>query len=216
MGAHEAGRWRVGHRCTRIGGGRCPVPLPTLANDKDEDISPVISNRIFRFRFSVLDGNQVQACALVISTARHYCLFLVMAVLGYGVARERPFYCKKELNNGLFATFSEKNLDITKSNSTFAMCLQEKHTTLTTSTTTTMETSLLYTTKEINANFRIKVAGIDANGKKINTLMGVSGVLALIGAELLNKFVARSFKNNNADATYCKLRRGLKVTFYNK
>ena len=52
-----------------------------------------------------------------------------------------------------------------------------------------METSLLYTTKEINANFRIKVAGRDANGKKINTLMGVSGVLALIGAELLNKFV---------------------------
>ena len=96
------------------------------------------------------------------------------------------------------------------------MCLQGKHTTLTTSTTTTMETSLLYTTKEINANFRIKVAGFDANGKKINTLMGVSGVLALIGAELLNKFVARSFKNNNADATYCKLRRGLKVTFDNK
>lgn len=96
------------------------------------------------------------------------------------------------------------------------MCLQGKHIHLTTSTTTTMETSLLYTTKEINANFRIKVAGFDANGKKINTLMGVSGVLALIGAELLNKFVARSFKNNNADATYCKLRRGLKVTFYNK
>ena len=56
-------------------------------------------------RCSVLDGNQVQACALVISTARHYCLFLVLAVLGYGVARERPFYCKQELKNGLFATF---------------------------------------------------------------------------------------------------------------
>lgn len=54
-----------------------------------------------------------------------YCLFLVFAVLGYGVARERPFYCKKELNNGLFSNFLRENFDITKSISTFAMCYKK-------------------------------------------------------------------------------------------
>lgn len=80
-----------------------------------------------------------------------------------------------------------------------------------------MEAVLNYTKKEINQNFRIKVFGYnEEGGKKYNTLIGVSGVIALIGVELMNSFVARSFKNTNADATYCKLRRGLKVTFYNK
>ena len=48
---------------------------------------------------------------------------------------------------------------------------------------------LEFTTKFINVNFRIKVFGHDENGKKINTLVGVSGILKLIGAELFNKFV---------------------------
>lgn len=50
-------------------------------------------------------------------------------------------------------------------------------------------TTLEFTTKFINSNFRIKVFGRDENGKKINTLVGVSGILKLIGAELFNKFV---------------------------
>jgi hypothetical protein len=78
-----------------------------------------------------------------------------------------------------------------------------------TATTTAME----YTTSVINKNFKIKVYGVDNNGKKINKLVGVSGLIALIGVEFVNKFVNRAF-NEGADATYCKLRRGLKVTFY--
>ena len=75
--------------------------------------------------------------------------------------------------------------------------------------------SLNYTSKMINSNFRIKVAGLDEQGNKINKLVGVSGILALIGEELLNKFVRRAF-DCMADACICKLRRGLKITFYAK
>lgn len=74
---------------------------------------------------------------------------------------------------------------------------------------------MCYTTKQINSNFRIKVFGRE-NGKKINTLMGVSGVINLIGEELFESMVARAFRNYNGDATYCKLRRGIMVTLYNK
>lgn len=41
-------------------------------------------------------------------------------------------------------------------------------------------TQLNYSTKYINRNYLIKVAGIDNEGCKINTLVGVSGMLALI------------------------------------
>lgn len=78
-----------------------------------------------------------------------------------------------------------------------------------------MKKNLIYTTSEINKNFRIKVFGYNAEGKKINTLMGVAGILALIGEELLNKFLARAF-NSMDDVCVCKLRRGLKVSFYVK
>ena len=44
-----------------------------------------------------------------------------------------------------------------------------------------MKYSTTYTTTEINRNFRIKVAGIDGNGNRINTLVGVSGLIKLIG-----------------------------------
>ena len=47
--------------------------------------------------------------------------------------------------------------------------------------------SVQYTSKFINANFRIKAHGLNALGEKINTLVGVSGAIALIGAELLVK-----------------------------
>lgn len=78
-----------------------------------------------------------------------------------------------------------------------------------------MKKNLIYTTSEINKNFRIKVFGYNAEGKKINTLMGVAGILALIGEELLNKFLSRAF-NSMDDVCVCKLRRGLKVSFYVK
>jgi hypothetical protein len=53
------------------------------------------------------------------------------------------------------------------------------------------------------------------NGKKINTLVGVSGMLKLIGAELANKFLSRAERSMD-DSCVCKLRRGIKVTFYCK
>lgn len=75
--------------------------------------------------------------------------------------------------------------------------------------------TLEFTTKFINSNFRIKVFGCDENGKKINTLVGVSGILKLIGAEFFNKFVKRALKAG-LDACRCVLRRGLVVTLYAK
>ena len=79
-----------------------------------------------------------------------------------------------------------------------------------------METTLNYTTREINANYRIKVNGVnEENGKKLNTLVGVSGLLKLIGAELFNKFMERRERCMD-DVCVCKLRRGLKVSFYVK
>lgn len=79
----------------------------------------------------------------------------------------------------------------------------------------TIYNGLNYTTKEINFNFRIKVAGFDANGKKINKLLGVAGLIRLIGVELVNKFIKRAFKSQD-DKCVCKLRRGIRITFYVK
>lgn len=67
------------------------------------------------------------------------------------------------------------------------------------------------TTKEINMNFRIKVNGI-VDGKKINTLVGVSGLIKLVGIEMANKMIRRAF-NGKGDKIECKLRRGIKVYF---
>ena len=72
-----------------------------------------------------------------------------------------------------------------------------------------------YTTKFINQNFRIKVFGRDAQGKKINTLMGVSGIIRMIGEELFFKFVQRAL-DCMLDKCVCKLRRGLVVSLYVK
>lgn len=43
-----------------------------------------------------------------------------------------------------------------------------------------------YTSKQINRDFRLKVFGF-LEGKKINMLVGVSGLLKLIGEELMEK-----------------------------
>ena len=69
-----------------------------------------------------------------------------------------------------------------------------------------------YTTREINHNFKIKVNGL-FNGKKINTLVGVSGLIKLVGVEMANKLLRRAFRCVK-DAEHCKLRRGLKISFY--
>lgn len=74
---------------------------------------------------------------------------------------------------------------------------------------------MTYTTTEINRNFRIKVYGVDATGKRINRLVGVAGIIKLIGEELFGKFIARAFACLD-DVCVCKLRRGLKVSFYCK
>lgn len=73
---------------------------------------------------------------------------------------------------------------------------------------------LQYTTREINMNFRIKVFGI-VDGKKKNTLMGVWGLINLVGIELANKLFAKAFRSVG-DNQVCKLRRGIKITFYAK
>lgn len=72
-----------------------------------------------------------------------------------------------------------------------------------------------FTTKFINQNFRIKVFGRDENGKKINTLLGVSGIIHMIGEELFYKFVQRAL-DCMKDVCVCKLRRGLQVSLYVK
>lgn len=72
-----------------------------------------------------------------------------------------------------------------------------------------------YTSKFINKNFRLKVYGVDGEGNRINKLVGVAGLIALIGIELLNKFIDRALKAG-LDKCVCKLRRGLQVSLYNK
>lgn len=74
---------------------------------------------------------------------------------------------------------------------------------------------LRFTKSFINRNFRIKVYGLDAQGNRINKLVGVAGIIALIGIELLNKFIDRAL-NAGLDKCVCKLRRGLQVSFYCK
>lgn len=73
--------------------------------------------------------------------------------------------------------------------------------------------TLNYTTRQINRNFKIKVSGI-YEGTKVNTLVGVSGLLKWVNdVELTNRLLDRAF-NSADDKCVCKLRRGIKVSFY--
>lgn len=73
--------------------------------------------------------------------------------------------------------------------------------------------ALKYTTREINHNFKIKVYGVH-EGKKFDTLVGVKGLLNLVNdVELCNRLLDRAFKTMK-DKEVCKLRRGIKFTFY--
>lgn len=72
---------------------------------------------------------------------------------------------------------------------------------------------LNYSTNEINRNFKIKVTGI-VEGRKINTLVGVKGLIAYVGdIELTNRLIDRAF-NSMSDKQVCKLRRGIRISFY--
>ena len=74
-------------------------------------------------------------------------------------------------------------------------------------------TQLNYTTREINHNFKIKISGI-YEGQKVSTLVGVSGLCRMVGdIALTNRLLDRAF-NEPSDKCICKLRRGLKISFY--
>ena len=71
---------------------------------------------------------------------------------------------------------------------------------------------LRYTTREINRKYNINVSGL-VDGTKVNTLVGVSGLNEMVGVEMANKLLDRAFRCMD-DKQVCKLRRGLKITFY--
>lgn len=66
-----------------------------------------------------------------------------------------------------------------------------------------------YTTRTINRNFKIKVYGLG-----LNKLVGVMGFREAVGDDTLcNRLLDRAF-NSMDDKQVCKLRRGIKITFY--
>lgn len=79
-----------------------------------------------------------------------------------------------------------------------------------------MASASVLPTSYINLNYLIKVYGLAPDGSKVNTLVGVSGAIALIGEELFYKFVGRAERDLQHDVTVCKLRRGIKFSFYRK
>lgn len=77
----------------------------------------------------------------------------------------------------------------------------------------TVMATLKYTTREINGNYKIKVSGL-YEGKKINTLVGVAGLVRIVAdLELTNRLLDRAF-GSMEDKCVCKLRRGIKISFY--
>ena len=73
--------------------------------------------------------------------------------------------------------------------------------------------TLKYSTREINHNYKIKVYGL-FDGKKVNTLVGVSGFLRMVNdIDLCNRLLDRA-NASMGDVCVCKLRRGLKISFY--
>lgn len=60
-----------------------------------------------------------------------------------------------------------------------------------------------YDTTFINRNFLLKVYGVDSENKRINRLVGVSGLVGLIGVELTEKFITRAL-NSKKDSVKCR------------
>lgn len=80
-------------------------------------------------------------------------------------------------------------------------------------------TAMTYSTSQINRDFRIKVYGYNNSDERLNLLVGVSGLIRLVGEELADTLAKRAFKNSyfvQNGKVVCKLRRGLKITFYQK
>lgn len=67
-----------------------------------------------------------------------------------------------------------------------------------------------YTSRDFNRNFKVKIYG---NG--INKAVGFSGYMAAIGDEALAKRLLDRAFNCMDDVCHCKLRRGIKISFYN-
>lgn len=80
---------------------------------------------------------------------------------------------------------------------------------------TSIYTGLKFTTSEVNLNFRIKAHTTNKHGKNLNTLLGVSGLIKLVGVDFTNKFIERAFESGE-DKHTSKLRSGVRVTFYSK
>lgn len=74
---------------------------------------------------------------------------------------------------------------------------------------------LLFTTKEVNKNFIIKAHTVNRYGKNLNTALGVSGLIKLVGIDFTNKFIKRAF-DSGMDKHTSKLRSGIRVTFYSR
>lgn len=66
--------------------------------------------------------------------------------------------------------------------------------------------------KRIVEDWKIKVYGI-VDGEKVNRLVGWRGLVECIGQEYAEKFVNRAYASGQ-DICHCKLRRGIKVSFY--
>lgn len=71
-----------------------------------------------------------------------------------------------------------------------------------------------YSVAQINRNFKIKVFGM-VNGVKKNTLVGVSGLLAILNGDecKMMAMVTRAFASGQ-DRTDCKIYNGAKISFY--
>ncbi len=70
-----------------------------------------------------------------------------------------------------------------------------------------------YTSKQINFEWIIKVSGM-FNGVKINKAVGVKGFREIVGDDALaERLLDRAFESM-ADKVVCKLRRGVKISFY--
>ena len=72
---------------------------------------------------------------------------------------------------------------------------------------------IIYNTKEINMNFKIKVMGQN-NGKQVERLVGVSGLIDEVGdKKKVNNLLKRAM-DSQEDRIVCKLRRGMQIIFF--
>jgi len=51
-------------------------------------------------------------------------------------------------------------------------------------------------TRDVNLDFLIKVYGHENNGKKVDKLVGITGLIELVGIELAIIFIERAYLEN--------------------